>query len=56
MTTIRSGVEHDEWKSRTLSLRADLKAAGDWSDKEAAVMDDYIAHWFPELDLATIDD
>lgn len=54
MTVIRPGIEHDEWKSRTLSLREDVLAAAD-ENREALqeVFNDYFLHWFPEL---TIDD
>lgn len=50
--TMRRGIHHEQWKSRTLSLREDLRAQYkiDPADSEALlqIVDDYIGRWFPE--------
>lgn len=55
MSSIRPGVEHDEWKSRTLSMLADLRAAGDWSVAEEEVAVRYLNQWFGEAETPVIE-
>ena len=54
MSKIREGVEHDEWKSRTLSLANDLRAAGDWSVAEEEVLIRYLNQWFGEAEQEVV--
>lgn len=46
MSVIRPGIEHDTWKSRTLSLIEDLRALGDWSVAEEETVIRYMNQWF----------